>query len=181
MGARFCLRLALDHPDLVARLVLVSGTAGIDDDTERAARRRSDEALANRLDPSDGTVPSDTVLQFVSRWVANPMFGTVPAWANAVEERCTNTAAGLASSLRLAGTGTQEPLWTRLATLKVPVLVVTGDRDAKFTGLGRRLAKSLGGPVTHVVVDDADHAPHLQHPVAVATVVRSFLAGPAPG
>ncbi|HVC66434.1 MAG TPA: alpha/beta fold hydrolase [Acidimicrobiales bacterium] len=177
MGARFCLHLALARPDLVHRLVLVSGTAGIDDDTERSDRRRADEALAARLDPHDGGAPEDTVAEFVGRWVANSMFGDVPARASAVAERCTNTAAGLASSLRLAGTGTQEPLWGRLAGLTLPVLVVTGGRDAKFTDLGRRLVASVGGPATHVVIDGADHAPHLQHPGEVASAVRAFLDG----
>jgi len=180
MGARYCLHLALDRPDLVRRLVLVSGTAGIDDADERAARRRADEALAERLDPVGGGVPEDTVAEFVHRWVANPLFGDVPASANAVAERCTNTAAGLASSLRTSGTGTQTPLWERLSGLTVPVLVVTGARDAKFTALGRRLVAALGGPATQVVVDDADHAPHLQHPDEVAAAVRSFLDRTAP-
>jgi 2-succinyl-6-hydroxy-2,4-cyclohexadiene-1-carboxylate synthase len=178
MGARFCLHLALERPGLVRRLVLVSGTAGIDDAGERAERRRTDEVLAERLDPVGGGAPTDTVAEFVDRWVANPMFGAVPTTANAVGERCTNTAAGLASSLRLAGTGNQEPLWGRLAALRVPVLVVTGARDAKFADLGRRLVVALGGPTTHVVIDDADHAPHLQHPAGVAAAVRTFLARP---
>jgi len=180
MGARFCLHLALARPDLVHRLVLVSATAGIDDAAGRSDRRRADEALAARLDPGDGGAPEDTVAEFVGRWVANPLFGDVPARAADVAERCTNTAAGLASSLRLAGTGTQEPLWGRLAGLTLPVLVVTGGRDAKFTDLGRRLVAAVGGPATHVVIDGADHAPHLQRPHEVASAVRAFLDG-APG
>lgn len=175
MGARFCLRLALDRPDLVRRLVLVSGTAGIDGAADRAARRRADEGLAERLDPVGGGALEDTVAEFVHRWVANPIFGDVPAGANAVGERCSNTATGLASSLRLAGTGTQEPLWGRLGDLTLPVLIVTGARDAKFGELGRRLVRSLGGPSAHVVVHAADHAPHLQHPAEVAVAVRAFL------
>jgi 2-succinyl-6-hydroxy-2,4-cyclohexadiene-1-carboxylate synthase len=178
MGARFCLHLALQHPDLVERLVLVSGTAGIDDAPERAARRRADEALAERLDPVAGGTPSETVAEFVTRWVADPMFGDVPPSAAAVGERCTNSASGLASSLRLAGTGTMEPLWGRLSRITVPVLVVTGARDDKFSALGRRLVASLGGPAHQLVVDDADHAPHLQHPARVADAVRTFLATP---
>jgi 2-succinyl-6-hydroxy-2,4-cyclohexadiene-1-carboxylate synthase len=178
MGARFALHLAVARPDLVRRLVLVSGTAGIEAAGERSERRRADEALAERLDPLDGDEPEDTVAGFVARWVANPMFGPVPPAANAVDERCTNTAAGLASSLRLAGTGTQEPLWDHLPGVRVPVLVVTGARDAKFTDLGRRLVASWGGVANHVVIDDADHAPHLQHPGAVAAAVGSFLDGP---
>lgn len=176
MGARVALHLALDRPDRVRRLVLVSGTAGIDDAGERAARRAADEALAARLDPPGGGVPEDTVASFVDRWVANPMFGDVPPGANAVEERRRNPAAGLASSLRLAGTGTQVPLWDRLGELTMPVLVVTGGLDAKFGALGRRLVQGIGRHATQVVVEGADHAPHLQQPRAVADAVRAFLA-----
>lgn len=177
MGARFCLHLAAARPGLVRRLVLVSGTAGIEDPVERAARRRSDESLAERLDPVGGGVPADTVTDFVTRWVSNPMFGDVAPAANAVDERSTNTAAGLASSLRLAGTGTQDPLWDRLGRLPMPMLVVTGSRDGKFTGLGRRLVEAWGGPAAQVVVDGTDHAPHLQRPGEVAAAVRAFLDG----
>jgi len=176
MGARFCLHLALSRPDLVHRLVLVSGTAGIDGADERAGRRAADEDLARRLDPGDGTPPEDSVATFVDRWVANPLFGRVPDAANAIEERRRNTAAGLASSLRTAGTGTQEPLWDRLGDLDLPVLVVTGGRDAKFTDLGRRLVTAIGRGARLVVVEGADHAPHLQEPDAVAAAVRAFLA-----
>jgi len=181
MGARFCLHLALDRPDLVRRLVLVSGTAGIEDDDERADRRRADDALAERLDPSTGGEPQDTVAEFVARWVNAPLFGSVPASANAVDQRLINTGPGLASSLRLAGTGTMAPLWDRLAELTMPVLVITGARDQKFTDLGHRLAGAMGGPSAHVVVDDADHAPHLQHPTVVAAAVQTFLDATASG
>ena len=176
MGARFCLHLALSRPDLVRRLVLVSGTAGIDDTDGRAGRRAADEALARRLDPGDGTPPEDTVATFVDRWVTNPLFGRIPDAANGIDERRSNTAAGLASSLRMAGTGTQEPLWDRLGDLDQPVLVVTGGRDTKFTDLGRRLVTTIGPGARLVVVDHADHAPHLQEPDAVAAAVRAFLA-----
>jgi len=178
MGARFCLHLALARPDLVRRLVLVSGTAGIDDPGERAERRRADEASAERLDPSTGRTAPDTVAGFVDRWVANPLFGDVPAAANGLDERNRNSAAGLASSLRLAGTGTQEPLWDRLGGLSMAVLVLTGSRDAKFTALGRRMVEAIGPNARQVEIAGADHAPQLQRPGAVATAVRTFLAGP---
>jgi 2-succinyl-6-hydroxy-2,4-cyclohexadiene-1-carboxylate synthase len=176
MGARVCLHLALARPDLVRRLVLVSGTAGIDDPDERAARRAADRALADRLDPPGGVAAEDTVAAFVDRWVANPMFGDVPAAANGLDERKRNSAEGLASSLRLAGTGTQTPLWDRLAELRMPVLVVTGGRDTKFGALGRRLVASIGPQASPVVVEEADHAPHLQRPREVAAAVRAFLS-----
>ena len=114
---------------------------------ERAARRRADEALADRLDPVAGGTPAETVAEFVARWVADPMFGGRAAVGRRPSRSGAPTpASGLASSLRLAGTGTQEPLWDRLSPdSTVPVLVVTGARDDKFTALGRRLVASLGG------------------------------------
>ena len=46
MGGRLALHVAVGHPEVVDRLVLVSSTPGIADTDERAARRRQDEALA---------------------------------------------------------------------------------------------------------------------------------------
>lgn len=181
MGARFCLHLALERPDLVRRLVLISGTAGIDDEGERRERRRSDRALADRLDPPGGGRPTDTVTEFVRRWVTGPIFGDVPEAALGLEERERNTAAGLASSLRLAGSGTQVPLWDRLGTLGMPVLVLGGENDTKFTALGSRMVRAIGRNATGVVVPAADHAPHLQQPRAVTDAVRSFLTADTRG
>lgn len=180
MGARFCLHLALVRPELVHRLVLVSGTAGIDGAAERSERRQADEALAERLAPTRGGQPEDTVAEFVDRWVTSPMFGDVPAAANGLDERKRNTAAGLASSLRLAGSGTQAPLWDRLGELAMPVLVVTGARDTKFTAVGQRMVESIGSNASHVEIGDADHAPQLQRPQRVASVVHAFLCASDP-
>ena len=176
MGARFCLHLALARPDLVDALVLVSGTAGIDDEDERRERRRADEALADQLDPDDPTrTPALTVATFVRRWMENPMFAGVGAEAGGLEHRLSNTGPGLASSLRLAGTGTQHPLWADLGGLAMPVLVVTGAGDAKFTQLGRRLVDAIGPNARHVEIGGTGHAPHLQRPEEVAAAVRAHL------
>jgi len=175
MGARFCLHLALARPDLVDSLVLISGTAGIEDPGERLARRRSDAALADRLDPDrpDDTVPVEA---FLREWMANPMFEGVSADAGALEARAANTGSGLASSLRLAGTGSQLPLWRLLARLEMPVLVVTGGNDEKFSALGRRMVDAIGDNATQVEVAATGHAPQLQRPEVVAGAVRRHVA-----
>jgi 2-succinyl-6-hydroxy-2,4-cyclohexadiene-1-carboxylate synthase len=174
MGARFCLHLALARPELVDGLVLISGTAGIDDPTERRARRVSDEALAEELDPiADPASTSTPVASFLRRWMDSPMFAGIGPEADGFEERLRNTGPGLASSLRLAGTGTQEPLWERIGGLAMPVLIITGERDEKFTALGRRMVDAIGPSATQVVVAGAGHAPHLQRPDEVAASVRA--------
>ena len=182
MGARFCLHLALDQPELVDSLVLISGTAGIDDPDERADRRARDEGLADQLDPprsgADGQISAGDAQArldaFLQRWLDSPLLVGVPAEADGLAERRGNTGPGLASSLRLAGTGTQVPLWTRLSSLDMPVLVVTGELDDKFTGIGRRMADAIGDNAARVVIEGAGHSPHLQEPERVAQEIRAF-------
>jgi 2-succinyl-6-hydroxy-2,4-cyclohexadiene-1-carboxylate synthase len=183
MGARFCLHLALDRPELVDSLVLVSGTAGIEDPVQRAERRAEDEAQADQLDPpgpraDEGEDPStgqSRVDSFLRRWLDTPLLAGVPPEANGFAERRRNTGPGLASSLRLAGTGTQLPLWARLASLAMPVLIITGERDDKFTAIGRRMVDAIGENASQKVVAGTGHSPHLEQPARVAEAVRAFL------
>ena len=91
------------------------------------------------------------------------------------EVRAANTADGLARSLELSGTGTQEPLWDRLHTLQMPVLIVTGERDEKFTALGRRIVESIGDNARHVEVPDAGHALPFERPLDFAALLSAFL------
>jgi 2-succinyl-6-hydroxy-2,4-cyclohexadiene-1-carboxylate synthase len=99
----------------------------------------------------------------------------LPAAAAAVDDRRRNTAAGLAASLRHTGAGTQEPLWERLGGLSIPVLVVVGERDEKFTTLGRRLVDAIGSSATFAAIGDAGHAAHLEQPAAFVAIVERWL------
>jgi 2-succinyl-6-hydroxy-2,4-cyclohexadiene-1-carboxylate synthase len=161
--------VALRHPDLVRRLVLVSATGGMDDPEERAARRRADEMLAAKVE-------TEGVATFVAWWLDRPLFATLPPEAAALDSRLGGTAAGLAASLRLAGTGTQQPLWSQLPQLKMPVLVVAGSEDDAYLAHGRRLASGVGSNATLVVVPGAGHACHLERPDAFLEIIRPFLA-----
>ena len=167
MGGRVALHLALQHPEVVHELVLVSTTAGIDDADERAARRADDERLADRVEDIG-------VDAFLDEWLARPLFASLDDDAAGRDERRRNTTAGLASSLRLAGAGTQEPLWDRLAAIDVPTLVVVGGLDAKFTALGRRLVDTIGSNATLVVIPDAGHNAPLETPGATAAAMRAW-------
>ncbi len=167
MGARVALHVALAHPGRLAGLVLVSGTAGIDDPVERSARRDADAALADHVEKI-GTE------SFIDEWLAQPMFATLDADAAAVADRLRNMPSGLADSLRHCGTGTQEPLWSRLAEIEMPVLVVTGDLDPKFTALGERLTAGLPS-ADHVRVSGSGHTVHLEAPEAFISALEDWL------
>jgi 2-succinyl-6-hydroxy-2,4-cyclohexadiene-1-carboxylate synthase len=168
MGGRLCLHLALAHPDLVEALVLLGATAGIEDGEARARRRLEDERRSEQLE-------RDGVEAFVDEWLAQPMFASLSRDAAGVDDRRRNSVAGLAASLRLAGTGAQEPLWHRLGELEMPVLLVTGERDERFRALARRMAKAIGANARLAVVPGAGHAAHLERPDTFAELVAGFL------
>ncbi|MGH9124003.1 MAG: alpha/beta fold hydrolase [Acidimicrobiales bacterium] len=168
MGARICLHLALAHPELVSRLVLIGAHPGIVDPGERRLRREHDEALARRVE-------TEGVPLFVDWWLGQPLFATLDPASAGRDDRLTNTADGLASSLRLAGTGSQEPLWGRLAELSMPVLLVAGALDTKFAGLGRAMAAAIGTNARLELVPGAGHACHLERPAAFGAVIAEFF------
>lgn len=165
MGGRVALHLALAQPGLVRRLVLVSTTAGLESDEERATRREADADLAEGLEGAG-------VEAFARSWAAQPLFAEqLPEIvAAAHRDRLRNTAPGLAASLRGMGTGAMTPVWDRLHALTMPTVVVVGERDAKFRALGERLVDALPHGEL-LVAAGAGHAVHLEAPEAVAAAL----------
>jgi 2-succinyl-6-hydroxy-2,4-cyclohexadiene-1-carboxylate synthase len=174
LGGRLALRVALDRPEVVDSLVLLGATAGIDDAAARAARVEIDERLAGGLERKG-------LEQFIDGWLAQALFSRLPRDAAGVEERKTGTVEGLASALRLLGAGAQEPVWERLGELGMPVLLLAGEHDSKFSALAFRMATAIGDNAGITFVPGAGHAAHLERPRSVATIVNRFLAAlPAP-
>jgi 2-succinyl-6-hydroxy-2,4-cyclohexadiene-1-carboxylate synthase len=171
MGGRIALRIAVAQPAKVAALVLEGAAPGIADPAERAARIRSDEALAD-------FVEREGMAAFVDRWERLPLFASqarLPTAARAAlrRQRLANDPVGLANSLRGLGQGAQEPLHTRLGKVEVPTLLVVGEEDAKFRCLAAEMSSAM--PVSRVaVVAGAGHAPHLEQPDAFQRVVLEF-------
>lgn len=171
MGGRIALHVALAHPDNVERLVLIGATAGLDTVAQRIERQASDELLAEELE-------RDGLDAFLSRWLAQPLFATLPEDSAGLDARRRNTVSGLAAALRLMGTGSQDPLWDRLAEVHAPTMVVTGSLDEKFTALAHRLVEAL--PDAHVAsMNGCGHACHLEAPDAFVGAVDSFVNEPA--
>lgn len=169
MGARIALHTALQHPASVNALVLVSGTAGIDDANERSARRSSDDALAHRIS-------NIGVEAFIDEWLSNPMFSGLPISLADIPSRCRNTAKGLGDSLRYAGTGTQDPLWEQLRFLTMPVLLVAGKNDQKFTDNALRMNALLPNSEVHIM-EHVGHTCHLEDIPQFTHIVKNWLSG----
>lgn len=167
LGGRVALHLALMYPHRVERLALVGATPGIDDDDERALRRTADETLANRIQE----IGLDA---FVTEWTAQPLFAGLEVTDDERADRLRNTTAGLASSLRLSGTGTQVPLWDGLSGLTMPVLALVGEHDMKFAAIAERMAEQISDGA-FAQIHGAGHAAHLQQPGQVAARLEFWL------
>ena len=174
LGARTALHVAVAHPEAVKSLILEGGSPGIADSVERAARAEADARLADAIE-------RDGLERFVDDWLAQPLFATqarLPTDVRTRERarRLRGSAAGYAASLRATGTGTQEPLWERLAEIRARVLLVAGALDVKFCAIAHAMAAALRDARV-AIVPGAGHAVHLERPDAWLDEVEPFLAG----
>lgn len=169
MGGRIALYCAFSN--YFRALILESASPGLATFTERAQRRASDEALAERIE-------NEGIEAFVDYWEQLPLFASQRNLSidcrNAQRaQRLNNRVHGLANSLRGVGTAVQPPLYQRLPELTLPVLLITGELDSKFCTIGQRMAQQL--PQAQLrTVPGAGHAVHLEQPERFTTLVHQF-------
>lgn len=167
MGARMALHVALQHPKLISQLVLISGTPGLRTEAERIARLKSDNELADRIEKI-GTKA------FLDEWLALPIFAGLTDNTNQRMERLSNSAKGMADSLRFAGTGTQESQWPHLHKLLMPVHLVVGETDTKFTAIANDMQALLSSSQL-TVVPSVGHTVHLENSTMVGKLLDSII------
>jgi 2-succinyl-6-hydroxy-2,4-cyclohexadiene-1-carboxylate synthase len=166
MGGRVALHVALALRGRVERLVLIGASPGIADPLERELRQSADERLADWIEHAA------SIEQVADRWEKTPVLADQPPKVVAFvhRDRLLNTPEGLARALRGLGTGAVPSLWGRLAELRMPVVLVVGEKDTQFTALAERMA-ALMHDARLVVVPGVGHAVHLEAPDAVAELL----------
>lgn len=155
MGGRLALNYAIERPERVKRLILVGVNPGIEDDSERELRRRSDEDLAE-------SIIRDGVRTFLERWQSQPLIRSQRNIVDAVREgmfarRLENSAVGLANSLRGMGLGMMKSLWRRLGEIQCPAELITGELDGQFCEIARRMVMVMPD-IVHRIVLNVGHA-----------------------
>jgi 2-succinyl-6-hydroxy-2,4-cyclohexadiene-1-carboxylate synthase len=166
LGARLALGIAVRHPARVARLTLIGVHPGLAGEDERDARRRADARWIELLETCG-------IEAFVDAWGAQPLFASERRLPDAVrrrrhEERLRHDPKELARSLRVTGLAEMPDFRPHVAGVRVPVLLVTGELDPKFSALAEELSHVLPR-ARHTIVSGAGHALLLERPDLVAT------------
>lgn len=169
LGARLALGLALRDPGRVQSLTLISGHPGLHDDAERSARRASDAEWIELL-------RGEGLPAFVDAWERLPLWSTQARLPEAVRsrkraERLAHHGGELARSLVLTGLAEMPNYRERLARLDLPVRLLAGERDPKFSALAKQMAARLPRASLEIV-PDAGHDLLLESPEFVTEVIR---------
>ena len=169
MGGRIALYTALSG--FFRAVILEGASPGLAAESEREQRRASDEALA-------ATIEREGIAAFVERWESLPLFASQRALPESVRvslhlQRLSNRIEGLANSLRGAGTGAQPQLYDRLPELTVPVLLLAGELDTKYSAIARDMALRLPRAEVRIIAS-AGHTVHLERPEQFDNVVLDF-------
>lgn len=165
MGGRLALTAAVRHPDRVKRLVLVSASVGIDDESDWQERLALDRARAESI--------REDFQSFLEDWYRMPLFSSLAT----SKEDVTRIVAGrlegdpdaLARVVVELSPGNQPDYRQALRDLTFPVLLVAGALDSSYVSQNESLATEPH--ITARTVAGCGHAVHLEAPDILAEMI----------
>lgn len=170
MGGRLALHLAATYPGIFYKVVLESSSPGLKSKAERIHRWQHDSHLAQELE-------SNPLPIFLDTWYQQPIFNSLSkhaAFSNLKRERLEQDGKQLAYALRAMSIGRQKPLWNKLGKIKLPILLITGELDFKFSKIMKEMYQLL--PQAELqIVDKCGHNVHFENPDKFMKLVRKFF------
>ncbi|HQU08556.1 MAG TPA: 2-succinyl-6-hydroxy-2,4-cyclohexadiene-1-carboxylate synthase [Opitutales bacterium] len=170
LGGRIALQYAINHPQQIAQLVLISASPGIRGEEARVQRRNEDEVLAQFL-------MTHGMDEFVRLWENRPIIASqrkhIPAatFAHMRIRRLENKPRALAHALSCFSPGLWPECWGRAAYLKMPVLIVTGEEDTVYSHNAEEMCRRIPQS-KHLTIPKAGHAVHLENTTAFVAALE---------
>ena len=167
LGAMVAQRLALDAPDVVDRLALLSAACGRTDEE----RRR----VLERLAMVEHGIPGDHFRRSLDRWFSDEFRRANPELLERyAAQNMANDPACYAAAYRVLAT---TDLADELPAVRVPTLVVTGEGDI---GSNPRMARLVHERIPGArlrILPGLRHSILVEAPDVVAGLVEEFLTG----
>lgn len=166
MGGRLALHplLEANHPWQAA--VIVSANPGLELEAERSTRVTQDRDWATKAFAAPWP-------DFLAQWNAQPVLGGEIRDPEA-SRKLVSRRREIARSFVDWSLGVQQPLWDRLAEIRIPVLWVAGENDLKFRALAERAAALTPKGVLEIVPGSGHRVPW-ERPITFAERVARFL------
>ena len=174
MGGRLALYLALHFPQYFAKFILESASPGLATESERLTRIKRDAQIARKLGRS---ITQEDFTIFLANWYSQGIFGNIkihPQFSQLIEKRLQNDPKQLVRSLKIMGTGVQPSLWSKLATNKIPLLLLVGELDAKFMEINTKIQQNTKYSQLKIVKNTA-HNIHFENPLEFVEAAKNFL------
>jgi len=166
MGGGIALNCALDFPECVRRLVLISpALVGWQwSDAWRSLWVRIREAAA-----------TGDIAQARELWWKHPVFSTTRAHQQAADILRASIARYSGKQWLRDNEERALPDLDRVHQLRAPTLLITGRHDVEDFRLMANLLEAAAAGITRIDLEGAGHLPHLEYPVQVLGQIRAFL------
>jgi len=169
MGGRLALHALLENKHPWQAAILISAHPGLESTADQEARRASDTLWASRALTGNWQ-------EFLAAWNAQPVLGKPmrdPQASNSLMLRRRE----IARSFVDWSLGAQASLWSRLPEIRIPVLWIAGENDAKFLDLARR-ATALIPNSRLEIAPGCGHRVPWEAESWLAREISGFLNGP---
>lgn len=171
MGGRLALNFAINFPEKISGLILESTSNGIESDSDRIDRLQKDMDLSNQI--------SKDYTSFLQKWNRLPLFKSPPMVVlhpktRFLEIQNQQNPIGLSHSVLQFSPAHAPYIFKELEKISVPVLLLTGQLDEKYTQLWDLLKYQLKQP-KHKIIQNAGHRVHLDNPVDYIKALENYL------
>lgn len=172
MGARLALAYATMFPNRIDNLILEGGTAGLATQSLRQMRIIADNKKA-------ALVVTLGMENFIAEWEKLPLFSSqrqlpIEKQKFMHEQRISQSAKNVANSLYYFGTGAMPSFWEQLTMIHVPVTLITGMDDQKFTMINQKMNQRLPQATWHQVAN-AGHNVHFEQTALVMDILNHLV------
>jgi 3-oxoadipate enol-lactonase len=167
MGGYVALAAAKIAPERLLALGLIASQAGADTEEARQGRYK----MAEKVAAGGSKVVAEAMLPKLFA----PDFPAESPIREQVRQLMLNTpSAGIIGSLKgMAVRADSGPL---LPLLKIPILILAGDKDQIIPSAKAKAMAATVATVTLSIVANAGHMPMLEQPQATTTAIRDFLS-----
>lgn len=170
MGARWLLALLFSGINF-DKVILESGSPGLESERERLERLRIDKKRAFEI--------RSDYKKFLTQWNQQDLFKIWGLIDNKrlieyEEIQSQQNPEQIALTLEVFGTGRYKNYWPDLQQLEIPVTLIVGDKDDKFVKINQRMKNTLEDAEI-CIFPNCGHRVHLEYPKAYADQIINCI------